>query len=273
MSKIQSTFEKLRKSGRKALMPYLTMGFPHLDSAFELVPALVEGGADMIELGVPFSDPLADGATIQAAGQRALDNGMTLALCLEQASTLRAQGVDIPLVLMGYYNPVLQMGIDEFARRAAIAAIDGVIVPDLPPEEGDELHLALRAHEIDLIFLLSPASDATRIKLVTARTSGFQYLVSLLGVTGARDRLPDDLNAFVARVRAQTDLPLAVGFGISTPGQAAQVAQIADGIIVGSALLKTIGMTAGLTQAARSSARTVARDFVAGLRAGIDALV
>lgn len=264
MSKIQSTFNHLRQSGRKALMPYLTLGFPHLDSALELVPALVAAGADMIELGVPFSDPLADGTTIQAAGQRALDNGMTLARCLEQAANLRARGVAVPLVLMGYYNPILQMGHDEFVRRAVAAGLDGVIIPDLPPEEADDLRLALRAHDMDMIFLLSPASDEARIRLVTARTSGFQYLVSLLGVTGTRDHLPADLSDFVARVRAHTDLPLAVGFGISTPAQAAQVAQIADGVIVGSALLKTIGTATDPAQ--------TAHDFVAGLRAGIDAI-
>lgn len=262
MNKIKTIFEILGKSGKKALMPYLTMGFPRLDSAFELIPALVEGGADLIELGVPFSDPLADGATIQAAGQKALENGMTLDLCLEQAGALRARGIETPFVLMGYYNPIVQMSIDRFARRAAEAGIDGVIVPDLPPEELGGLRCALRAREIDLIFLLSPASDEKRIRLVTELTSGFQYLVSLLGVTGARDQLPADLSAFVARVRAQTNLPLAVGFGIGTPAQAAQVAQIADGVIVGSALIKAIGMADDPVK--------VARDFVAGLRAEID---
>ncbi len=262
MSKIKTTFVTLKQLGRTALMPYLTMGFPRLDSAFELIPAVVEGGADLIELGVPFSDPLADGATIQASGQRALENGMTLDLCLEQAGALRRRGIETPFVLMGYYNPILQMGIDRFARRAAEAGIDGAIVPDLPPEESDELQGALRARGIDLIFLLSPASDEARIRLVTARTSGFQYLVSLLGVTGARDQLPADLGAFVARVRAQTGLPLAVGFGIATPAQAAQVAYIADGVIVGSALIKVVGAADDPAQAAR--------EFVAGLRAGMD---
>ncbi|MBN1937360.1 MAG: tryptophan synthase subunit alpha [Anaerolineae bacterium] len=263
MSKIATTFEILKKSGKKALMPYLTMGFPRLGSAFELVPALVEGGADLIELGVPFSDPLADGATIQASGQKALDNGMTLALCLEQAGALRARGIKVPFVLMGYYNPILQMGIDAFAQRAARAGVDGAIVPDLPPEESDALREALHALGIDLIFLLSPASSEGRIKWVTQRTSGFQYLVSLLGVTGVRDRLSADLGAFVARVRGQTDLPLAVGFGIGTPAQAALVAQIADGVIVGSALIKTIGTAA--------SPAPAARNFIARLRAGMDA--
>ena len=242
-------------------MPYLTMGYPQRESALALVPALVEAGADLIELGVPFSDPLADGATIQAAAQQALTNGMTLSLCLEQATALREQGVVVPFALMGYYNPIFQMGAERFARRAAAAGVDGVIVPDLPPEESDDLRSALRARGIDLIFLLPPTSDNGRLQTVTERTSGFLYLVSLTGVTGARDHLPPDLESFVARVRSATELPLAVGFGISTPVQAAQVAHIADGVIVGSALIKAIGTSSDPVAAAST--------FVAGLRAGM----
>lgn len=262
MSRITTMFENLRRLGRTALMPYLTMGYPQRESALTLVPALVKAGADLIELGVPFSDPLADGATIQAASQQALANGMTLALCLEQAAALRAQGVTVPFVLMGYYNPIFQMGLERFAHRAAAAGIDGVIVPDLPPEESDALHAALRSHELDLIFLLAPTSEDGRVRFVAGRASGFLYLVSLTGVTGARDRLPPDLESFVARVRAATDLPLAVGFGISTPDQAARVAHIADGVIVGSALLKAIG--AGEEPVAAASA------LIASLRTSVD---
>jgi len=262
MSRIAATFENLRRAGRKALMPYLTMGYPQRESALTLVPALIEAGADLIELGVPFSDPLADGATIQAAGQRALANGITLSLCLEQAAALRDREGAVPYILMGYYNSIFQMGLEHFARHAAIAGIDGVIVPDLPPEESDALRSALRARGIDLIFLLPPTSDDGRVRLVTRRTSGFLYLVSLTGVTGARDHLPSDLESFVARVRSATELPLAVGFGISTPAQAAQVASIADGVIVGSALIKAIGT--GDDPVAATGA------FVASLRAGMD---
>ena len=147
-------------------MPYLTMGYPQLESALVLVPALVEAGADLIELGVPFSDPLADGATLQAAAQQALDNGMTLSLCLEQAAALRAQGVATPFIMMGYYNPILQMGLEHFSQRAAGAGIDGIIIPDLPPEEADALHSALRLQGIPLIFLLAPTEDRGRIRLV-----------------------------------------------------------------------------------------------------------
>lgn len=252
MSRIAETFEHLRRGGRTALMPYLTIGYPERESALALIPALVTAGADLVELGVPFSDPLADGATIQAASQRALENGMTLALCLEQAAALRARGTVAPFVLMGYYNPILQMGIERFACRAVASGIDGVIVPDLPPEESNSLRTILRASGIDMIFLLAPTSGDERIRYVAERASGFLYLVSLVGVTGARDRLPPDLEAFVARVRAVTDLPLAVGFGISTPAQAARVAGVADGVIVGSALVKAVGTSKDPVEAARA---------------------
>jgi tryptophan synthase alpha chain len=262
MSRIKAKFENLRRNGRTALMPYVTLGHPELQSALEVVPAIVEAGADLVELGVPFSDPLADGATIQAAAQQALDNGMTLELCLEQAATLRARGVTVPFVLMGYYNPIFQMGAECFAQRAVAAGVDGIIVPDLPPEESNALQAALRAQGLDLIFLLPPTSDNGRIEFVAKRTSGFLYLVSLTGVTGARDQLPSDLASFVTHVRAVTDLPLAVGFGIGTPDQAAQVAEIADGVIVGSALVGAIGTSNNPAGAART--------FVASLRAGMD---
>ncbi len=262
MSRITTAFEGLRRAGRTALMPFLTMGYPHRESALELVPALVEAGADLIELGVPFSDPLADGATIQAASQQALANGMTPALCLEQVAALRERGVAVPLILMGYYNPFFQMGLEGFARRAAEAGVDGVIVPDLPPEESEPLQAALRGQGLDLIFLLAPTTDDARVRSVARRAGGFLYLVSLTGVTGARDRLPSDLERFVARVRQVTDLPLAVGFGIGRPEQAARVARIADGVIVGSALLRAIGSGADPVAAART--------FVASLRRGMD---
>lgn len=261
MSRIGQTFHRLKEAGRTALMPYLTMGYPALNSALELVPALAEAGADLIELGVPFSDPLADGATIQASSQRALENGMSLARCLDQAQALRAQGVAVPLVMMGYYNPILQMGIATFARRAAAAGVDGAIVPDLPPIESGDLQEALRGEGIGLVFLLAPTADEQRVRDIAERASGFLYLVSLIGVTGARDHLPAELEAFVARVRAITDLPLAVGFGIGTPQQAARVARIADGVIVGSAVIRSLS---GERPVASASA------FVRALREGMD---
>jgi tryptophan synthase alpha chain len=262
MGRIERVFEELRRQGRTALMPYLTMGYPARDSALDLVPAVAEAGADLIELGVPFSDPLADGATIQASSQRALGNGMTLALCLDQAAALRARDVCLPFVLMGYYNPILQLGIERFARRASAAGIDGAIVPDLPPEEAGALRAALCRHGIDLIFLLAPTADDERVRQVATRASGYLYLVSLVGVTGARDQLPPELESFVARVRAISDLPLAVGFGIGSPAQAARVARVADGAIVGSALIRAIGSA--------DDPVTAARAFVASLREGMD---
>jgi tryptophan synthase alpha chain len=266
VSRIEALFRKLEQEGRTALMPYLCMGYPDRDSALALVPALVEGGADMLELGVPYSDPLADGATIQAASQHALENGMSLRLCLEQVTALRRSGVDAPLLLMGYYNPILQMGLQRFVERAEAAGVDGLIVPDLPPEESDDLQDALRVHGIDLVYLLAPTSDEARVRQVAARASGFLYLVSLVGVTGARDHLPAELEAFVARVRAASRLPLAVGFGIGTPTQARRVAAAADGVIVGSALIRVLGNadTAGQDPA------LAARAFTASLRAGMD---
>ena len=245
-----------------ALMPYLTMGYPQRDSALSLVPIIAEAGADLIELGIPFSDPLADGPTIQASSQQALENGMTIRLCVAQAAALRAEGVTVPFVLMGYFNPILQYGIELFARDATAAGIDGVIIPDLPPEEADSVQPWLRAAGLDLVFLLAPTSDAERIRSVAQRSEGFIYLVSLIGVTGARDTLTADLATFVGRVRAATSKPLAVGFGISTSAQAGQVAHLADGVIVGSALVKAVGEAADPIEGARS--------LVTALRNGID---
>jgi tryptophan synthase alpha chain len=187
---------------------------------------------------------------------------MTLSCCLEQAATLRVRGVIAPFILMGYYNPIFQMGLDHFAHRMAAAGVGGVIIPDLPPEESGALQSALCSQGIDLIFLLTPKSDDERAQLVAQRTSGFLYLVSLTGVTGARDHLPLDLESFVARVRPMANLPLTVGFGISTPAQAAQVARIADGVIVGSALIRAIGVGEDPVAAAST--------FIASLRAGMD---
>jgi tryptophan synthase alpha chain len=263
MGKLTTTFDELRATDRTALMPYLTMGYPHPESALDLVPALVDGGADLIELGLPFSDPLADGATIQAASQRALAQGMTPDRCLVQVAELRRRGVTVPLVLMSYYNPIYQMGAEAFAARAAEVGLDGVIIPDLPPEEADPLQESLAPRGIAEVFLLAPTPDRARTAAVAARSRGFLYLVSLKGTTGARASLPAQLEGFVARVRAITDLPLAVGFGISTPDQAAQVARVADGVIVGSALIRTI-------TAAGDSAAEAARTFVSGLREAID---
>lgn len=240
IERIEQAFAKARGAGRAALMPYFTLGYPTPDASLEVVAAIARAGADLIELGVPFSDPLADGPTIQRSTQVALAQGMTAAGCLALAARLRQRGVNQPLLFMGYYNPLLAYGIASFARAAAEVGVDGVIIPDLPPEESGELDEACLQHGLALIYLLAPTSTPERIAAVAARARGFIYLVSLAGVTGARAELPADLRAFITRVRAATDLPLAVGFGISTPEQAAAVGQLADGVIVGSALIQAV---------------------------------
>jgi tryptophan synthase alpha chain len=241
MSRITTTWQQLRAQGRRGLVLYLTVGYPERESALQIVPQLVAAGADMIELGVPFSDPLAEGLTIQGAAQRALQNGVTLRYCLETVRTLRERGVQVPLLLMGYLNPLLRYGIERFCSDAAAAGVDGLILPDLPPEESGELDAACRANGLDLIMFVAPTSTEQRIAHVADHASGFIYCVALKGVTGARDQVSADLPALIERVRARTETPLAVGFGISRADQARQVAQIADGVIIGSKLIDIIG--------------------------------
>jgi tryptophan synthase alpha chain len=236
---IQETFARCRDQGRIALIAYLPVGYPTLADTPELVAALVEGGCDLVELGVPFSDPLADGATIQRASQRALANGVNLSGALETAARLR-QRVDVPLLLMGYCNPFYHYGWHRLAAAAAAAGVQGLIVPDLPPEEADELLAALAPHGVDNIAMAAPTSGPARLVTICRRASGFVYCVALTGVTGARQGLAPDLGEFLARVRRQTELPLAVGFGLSRPAQVAAVAQLADGAVVGSAIVDLI---------------------------------
>ena len=240
MSRIAATFARLRAAGRTALMPYLTIGFPERESTLELVPALEAAGADLFELGMPFSDPLADGATIQRATEQALRNGVNLAYCIETVAELRTRGVQAPLLLMGYYNPVLRYGLDRACADLAAAGGDGWIIPDVPPEESHELAEHARANNLDLIMFVAPTTPDERIARVTTQASGFIYCVSLTGVTGARQNLADNLGEFLGRVRTHTDLPLVVGFGISTPAHVAQVSALADGAIVGSALISRL---------------------------------
>lgn len=240
MNRIDETFREL-KNKRAALMPYLPLGYPSLHVSRELIRAAQDAGADMLELGIPFSDPLADGPVIQHATQVALENGMTLQRCLEMARDARANGVTIPLTLMGYYNSILQYDVKKFARAAIEAGVDGVIVADLPMEEAGDLQAAAREYDLHIVFLAAPTSSAERLKKIGAATRGFLYLVSLTGVTGARAGLPEGLEDFVTRARAATDKPLCVGFGIADAENARRVAQFADGVIVGSALVAKIG--------------------------------
>lgn len=259
-ARINAAFERLAMVGRVALMPYLTAGYPTLKSTPDLVESLVAGGADAIELGSPFSDPLADGTTIQRASQKALDNGASLRTTLAAAAEIRRRGVQVPLLLMPYFNPVLRYGVRECVRDAADVGVDGFIIPDLPPEEAGELLDACRAYGRSNIFLLAPTSTDERIASVAHLASGFIYCVSLTGVTGARSELSASLPAFVRRVRAQTRLPLAVGFGISKPEHVRSVGEVAQAAVVGSAIISTID-AAGV-----ESAPAALQNYVRSLR-------
>ncbi len=251
--RIAAAFRRLRAEGRTGLIPYVTVGHPELESALELVPAIARAGADLIELGIPFSDPLADGATIQHSTHQALLNGVTVSYCLETARLLRQQ-LDIPIIFLGYYNPMLAYGLDRFAADAAAAGADGLIVPDVPPTESDDLLAACRRHGLDLIFMLAPTSTEADIAEVARRASGFIYCVSVVGVTGARNSLGEELADFIARVRARTDLPLAVGFGVSRPEHVAHIGTLAEAAIGGAALVNCISEAAPAERVAAAEA-------------------
>ncbi len=263
MNRIDRKFEELRSQHRAALMPYLPLGYPTLDVSRQLIRAVADAGADLIELGVPFSDPLADGPVIQRATHAALKNGITLAKCLEITAAARADGVTVPLILMGYYNPILRFGIEAFGQGVSNAGADGLIVPDLPLEESAELNATCRANDLDLIFLAAPTSPPDRLQKIAEATRGFVYLVSVVGVTGAREQIAGDLPDFVARVRQFADRPVCVGFGIANADSARRVARIADGVIVGSALVSKIDDATHAVDAAR--------EFVGELRAALEA--
>lgn len=253
MSEIRAIFNR---SGHKALITYVTVGYPSMETTLEIVPAIASSGCDLVELGIPFSDPLADGTTIQNSSYHALKQGVTPELCLKVAGKLSTK-VNIPLVFMTYYNPVLSYGLSAFCKDCAGAGVSGLIIPDLPPEEGTELESISLKHNLDLIYLLAPTSTSERIDMVAARSRGFIYLVSMTGVTGSRDRLPRGLESFVSKVRQRTSLPLCVGFGISNPTQARRVAKVADGVIVGSRLIQLL---------AEKDASSKVRTFVRSLK-------
>jgi tryptophan synthase alpha chain len=240
MTRLQSLFERLRSEGRTGLLAYVTAGYPTRAASVPIVRALIEGGADAVELGLPFSDPLADGPTIQRATAVALQNGITTRDVLAITRELREGGVEAPILIMGYVNPMYAYGLDRFMADAAAAGIDGLICVDLPPEEADPILAACRAHGLDLIFLLAPTSTDTRIRAVAERASGFIYCVGQLGTTGARSVLSDELPEYLARVRRHTDLPLAVGFGISRPEHIAQISQLCEAAVIGSAIIEAI---------------------------------
>jgi tryptophan synthase alpha chain len=236
---------------KPAFMPYLPVGYPTVEDSLRAIEALAANGADLIEVGVPFSDPLADGPVIQRATQVALQNGVTVSGVLDSVAKLRGRGVGLPLILMGYYNPILHFGLKAFCDAALAAGADGLIVPDLPAEESAELEEALEGR-LPLIRMIAPTTSADRARRICADAEGFLYLVSVAGVTGVRDRVPPGLPEFLGRVRTSvpSGLPLCVGFGIATPDQAAEVGKLADGVIVGTACVRAVGESADPKRAA-----------------------
>jgi tryptophan synthase alpha chain len=238
-TRISKRFAELRAEGELGIVAYITAGDPSLEATLKFVLALADAGADVIELGVPFSDPLADGPTIQRASERALKAGASLAGVLELVRRIR-ESSQVPLVLFTYFNPILQMGLEKFAAAAAHAGADGVLVTDLTPEESEDYRRIIRAQNLDTIFLAAPTSDDDRLRKISACSSGFLYLISRTGVTGAKDSLPDDLPGLLRRVRNFTELPVAVGFGISLPGHVSVLGGLADAAVVGSALVSEI---------------------------------
>ena len=250
MSCIEKKFAELQRRGEAALIPFVTAGDPNLATTLKILRALEKGGADCIELGIPFSDPTADGPTIQRSSERALKNGLSLPRIFQLVRQFRRTS-EIPIVLFGYFNPIFHYGLENFCRAAARAGADGILCVDLPPEESAELKCWTDAEGLDLIFLLSPTSGPDRVQLVAGKGRGFIYYVSVTGVTGARQALDDQLRSQVARVRRATSLPVGVGFGISTPKQAAWIAGFADAAVVGSALVERIEKAKGGVEKAR----------------------
>ncbi|MBV9827590.1 MAG: tryptophan synthase subunit alpha [Alphaproteobacteria bacterium] len=242
MSRIEKRFAKLRQEGRAGLVIYLTAGDPDPATSQQLFEGLAGAGADLIEIGMPFSDPMADGPAIQAAGLRALKQGATLRSTLAMVRTLRARDNDTPLVLMGYYNPIYRYGAEAFARDAVAAGVDGAIIVDLPPEEDNELAVPARAAGLDIVRLATPTSDEVRLPTIVEHASGFVYYVAIAGITGTRSAEAASVTSAVERLRRFTKLPVAVGFGIRTPQQAAEIARAADAAVVGSAVVERLAL-------------------------------
>lgn len=263
IERLQSTFENARQQQRAALILYYPAGFPDYAAALMVMESLAQNGADIIEVGMPFSDPLADGPTIQFAAQAALAAGINMRTCLQSVVELRRRGVERGLVLMGYLNPILAYGMERWVSDAAAAGADGVILPDLPPEEASAFQACCEAHGLANIYLISPATPPDRAAWIAERTRGFLYLVSLTGVTGARAQLPQGLGDLIHHARAATALPLAVGFGISTPAQAQAIGRLADGVVIGSALIEMVRKSADPSAAAG--------EFAAAMRAALTA--
>ena len=266
MSRIQHRFSKLQAEGTSAFIPYIMAGDPDYDTTLAILRGLPGAGVDVIELGFPFTDPMADGPTIQLAGQRALGSGMTLARTLKMASEFRESDNETPLVLMGYFNPVLSYGVDAFLEDAVNSGVDGLIIVDLPPEEDDELCVPAQDRGIEFIRLATPTTDAVRLQKVRQNTSGFIYYVSITGITGAGAADAGFIAPEVARIRDVCELPVCVGFGVSTRAQANAVAQIADGVIVGSAIVNVIDEHLGDESAILSSVAEFAAELAAAVK-------
>ena len=264
MSKIQATFERLRAQGRKALIPFITAGDPDPALTVNLMHTLVEAGADIIELGVPFSDPMADGPTIQRASERALAKGVSLRQVLEMVANFRADDNETPVVLMGYANPIESMGVDEFAATAFDAGVDGVLVVDYPPEESADFARAMQANALDPIFLLAPTSTAARIALVAELASGYVYYVSIKGVTGSAQLDVAAVAVRIPEIHAATGVPVGVGFGIRDAATAGAIARFADAVVVGSRIIEEI------EQSTAGNVCQKVHALVAGLRHGVD---
>ncbi|MDQ0301999.1 tryptophan synthase subunit alpha [Ancylobacter polymorphus] len=264
-TRIETRFRACAAEGRAALVTFVTAGDPDHDTSLALLKALPAAGADIIELGVPFTDPMADGPAIQAAGLRALAAGQTLAKTLAMVKTFRESDDTTPLVLMGYYNPVYVYGVERFLTDAKAAGVDGLVVVDLPPEEDGELCLPALAAGLDFIRLATPTTDDKRLPAVLAHTAGFVYYVSITGITGAAQADPDAVGRAVARIKRHTTLPVAVGFGVKTPESAAAIAANADGVVVGSALIDALRATLDAENRATPATLTAVTDLVGRL--------
>ena len=259
MSRIAQTFARLRQEGKHALIPFITAGDPNLEVTGELLVELARAGSGLIEVGVPFSDPMADGPVIQRASMRALRNGVDLARILDVISEAREE-IDVPLVLFSYFNPLLQFGVERLCEEASRAGVDGVLVTDLPPEEAGDFAAALRKNDLDCIFLVAPTSTDERLRMIAEQASGFVYAVSRTGVTGQQKEVSTEAERLVARVRLVTELPVAVGFGISTSDQVREVWQYADAAVVGSAVVSEIERLEGVPHIVKQTG-----DFVQAL--------
>ena len=269
MSRIADRFEALKAEGRGGLVTFVTAGDPDLDTSREILFGLAAAGADLIELGMPFSDPMADGPAIQAGSLRALKGGMTLKKTLALVAEFRKRDNETPVVLMGYYNPIYIYGTDAFTADAKAAGVDGLIIVDLPPEEVHEIEGPARAAGIDIIYLTAPTSNDARLPVVVARASGFVYYVSITGITGTRSAAIGDIQSAVKRIRRHTDLPIGVGFGIKTPEQAAEIASVANAAVVGSALVDIIAANLDAKGKPKTGLAGKLLGLVADLAAGV----